>query len=423
MVLFCTNCGNSVGLEDKFCSLCGHKIIENSTSNYSKNKNNISKKIPSFTREELDLSINSKIKFLELLDEVFEKIKLYRDDPNIDGLGRVTRPTGYLNALKKSIEELYGLIETISVKDTLDKESYTTIARNIENFVLENIHVHGLKTINNYRVIDNFIRSDLMFFPTLQRSDPFSYNNDKSKMPGKSDFFDDLRVALEINETNIELDDTVENRNEYNQYVDYLIYSIEVSKMDLLFSLVNSAFSEMAQRESIYNTDRTPYEIIERWEGMGLDCSECNSSFTDYYPIITEFVKPIIINSKNLNNYEINPNNLNVVSIGELNLTEFINETIKETNKVFEYNDLHYCIYWADGKISGFFLSKNHINENIIHSELVIKQVENYPIAIEFKGELQHFDSGETDDYHEIDADVCKINDFDLGEIIQEEYK
>jgi len=416
MMIFCTKCGLELGAEDNFCGACGHKVKKN-----NENQNAFSTatlKIPRFTKSELDESIESKLKFSELLQVIANKLKEYRDYPNKDGLGRVERPVGYYHSIKKDISQLSDLIAFISPKDTVNIEIYKKIIHNLEEFITNNIFVNGLKTINNYRNVRDFIDSDLLYFPNLFISDPYSFYNDKSIMPHTNDFFDELEVALRVNNINAELIDSPENRVDYNQYVDFLIYSLEVSKMDLLVSAVNPEFSKLAEREGVYNTDQTPDDIVNRWDTQGIDTSGCESSFTELYPLIVDFLKPLVIHTRDYSNYEINIDSIVTQKIVDSRITEHIKTNMFDLSENKGYEDMHYCLYWADGIISGFFLFKTPITESDFHSKLRFRSIGDYTLGIEFDGDVQDFDSSETERYHEISNGVVRIQNFDLDLLI-----
>jgi hypothetical protein len=415
---FCTNCGVELDVTDNFCGTCGQRVKKNNDNQNVHPTITTTLKVPRFTESELDLSIESKLKFSELLHVIANKLAEYRDYPNKDGLGRVERPVGYYQSLKKDLNQLSDLIAFISPKDTVNIDSYKKIINNLEEFITDNIFVNGPKTINNYRNVRDFIDSDLLYFPNLYLSDPFSFHNDKSIMPRVNDFFDELGVALRAHKINAELIDSPENRVNYNQYVDFLIYSLEVSKMDLLVSAVNREFSRLAEKEGVYNTDQTPDEMVNRWEANGIDTSGCESSFTELYTLIVDYLKPLVINTREYSNYEISINSILTQSIVDYGISEHISKTVNGIAENGDFEDMHYCIYWADGVINGYFLSKTPILESDFLSKLRFRSVGDYILGIEFDGDVQDFDSGETERYHEIDAGVVKMQNFDLDALI-----
>lgn len=411
---FCSNCGNKISINDSYCVYCGNKINRIISDNSEFNDAQRAIKEPRFQKFELEKSIESKRLYRALLDKIYNKIKVFRDSTKDETV--IHLPVEHLNEIKRDIVGLLGLTEGISPKDTVDKEEYVRVAKSIDNFISENIKVHGTYTLNNYLKVKIYLASNEITFTTFRNSDPFSYINDRSEMPGNKDFFDEIVMALEMNDIGTELIHSLGNRNKINEHRDFIIFKFNVSKLDLLITQVNEKFVYNFQQHKINHTVEIVEEIIDIWENQDIDTEDVDFTYTEYFPIITEIFDPLILVTRDFNKLEISKTSIKFENRSDLSYQTHIRNSIKLMDDSEEFGYLHYFKRWANSEISGLFLSKSQLDRNNIVNNLLIKTIGGYPIGVFYDGEFREFNFGNYEEFT-LKTGVESISEFDYKKL------
>jgi hypothetical protein len=220
-------------------------------------------------------------------------------------------------------------------------------------------------------------------------------SNDLAEDLSSMDLFDELRSVLEIQGIEIELENTEENREFHNGFQDFIIYRIEVSKIDLSVTLINDRFVSLVNENEIEHTDEFIEEILERWNYSGIDTQGIEYSYTEDFTIIFDILDPVIITTREYDELELSIDDIKHESLNDETIDDYIRDFINIMNKDHGFDFIYHYRKWVGSEITGLFLSEKKLTRETILSDLSIKVIEEHPIAISFNGEINDLDYGD----------------------------
>jgi hypothetical protein len=246
-------------------------------------------------------------------------------------------------------------------------------------------------------------------------------SNNVSEESKESDFFDELRSALKIQGIDIELEDTIENRNFHKKFVDFIIYTLEVSKIDLSITLINDRFVTLARENGIEHTDEFIEEILERWDYADIDTQGIEYSSTTDHTIIFDILDPVRITTRYFKELELSINTIKHENQNDETLDNHIRDFVQIMNKDYGFNSIYHYRKWVGSEITGFYLSEKKLTRETILSDLSIRVIEEHPIAISFNGEINDLDYGD-DGESFMKAGIDDLKSIDFMSLIYDKY-